>query len=149
MGLTKEQAERLQQRVDKLANKPSAILGSLKVRANGNTKARPTTMNKLEARYDRHLAFLMRSGRIAWYAFQPVRLQLATLTTLTMDFMVMFPDGRIEFHDTKAYYKKQKTVHIEDDAAVKMKVAAEKYFMFTFKVVWEADGSENWNERTY
>lgn len=87
-------------------------------------------MNATETRYATHLAELKLAGDVLWWRFEPVKLLLAPLTTLTPDFMVMLADGSLEMHDVKG----AKAIY-EDDAKVKMKVAAKDY-PFVFRVVF-------------
>lgn len=88
---------------------------------------RDGSMNRMESSYAAHLELLKRAGEIAWYAFEPWKLRLADRTFYSPDFGVMLPDGSIEVHEVKG--------HWEDDARVKVKVAAEQHWMFTFKAV--------------
>ena len=87
-------------------------------------------MNATETRYAAHLDELKLAGDVVWWRFEPVKLLLAPLTTLTPDFMLMLADGAIELHDVKG----AKAIY-EDDAKVKMKVAAKDY-PFVFRVVF-------------
>lgn len=87
-------------------------------------------MNKTEAAYDAHLEARQRAGEIAWRKFEGVKLRLADGCFLTMDFAVMLADGTLELHDVKG----AKAI-FEDDAKVKMKVAAATY-PFVFKVAF-------------
>ena len=76
-------------------------------------------MNKLEASYSLWLEARKRSGEIDWYDFEPVKFKLADKTFYTPDFLIMMADGYLEAHDVKGF--------VEDDAAVKIKCAAEKF----------------------
>lgn len=98
-------------------------------------------MNETEKRYARHLDELKLAGEVLWWRFEAMKFLLAPVTTLTPDFMVQLADGTIEYHDVKG----AKAIY-EDDAKVKMKVAAAS-FPFTFRVVYpvkKADGG-GWN----
>ena len=101
----------------------------------GRTRKR---MNGLESKYAAHLDHLLRSGKIAGYWFEAVNLRLADKCFYMPDFMVMMPDGAIEFHETKGYW--------HDDALVKIKVAAEhlpfKFVAFQYK-------NNQWIEREF
>jgi hypothetical protein len=93
-------------------------------------------MNKTEDRYAAHLAQLRMAGEIFWYGFEAVKLRLADSTFYTPDFAVMAKDGVLEMHEVKG--------HWQDDARVKIKVAAEKFpfRFFAFKASrlgWEAE----------
>jgi hypothetical protein len=58
-------------------------------------------------------------------------LQLAKLCGYSPDFMVLYPDGRIEFLDVKG------TGIIDDKSIVKIKCAAEKFYAFDFAMIIE------------
>ena len=91
-------------------------------------------MNKTEAAYAAHLELRRHVGEVIWFRFEAVKLRLADLTFYTPDFFVMLPDGTLEVHEVKGYW--------EDDARVKIKVAAEQ-FPFRFvavKAVAKKDG---------
>lgn len=92
-------------------------------------RRKPGEMNRTEAAYAKHLEVEHGAGRIAWWAFEGIKLRLADRSFLTMDFAVLSVDGGIlELHDTKG------SEHmISEDAKVKMAVAAEHY-PFIFKV---------------
>ncbi|MBA59656.1 MAG: hypothetical protein CMQ40_10875 [Gammaproteobacteria bacterium] len=84
-------------------------------------------MNKTEARYSLLLEEEKRAGRIQWFAFEAVKLRLADRTFYTPDFLVMLEDGTLEFHEVKGFW--------EEDARVKIKVAAETFPLFRFVAV--------------
>jgi hypothetical protein len=89
-------------------------------------------MNKTEAAYDRYLSALKLSGEILWHEFEAITLKLGFDTRLTVDFTVLMPDGTFEFHDTKGHEK-----IIEEDAKVKMRIAATKFpfpFFYVFPI---------------
>jgi hypothetical protein len=98
----------------------------------------PGQMNKTEARYAEQLEAWRLSGEITSWMFEPLKLRLAKRTYYSPDFLVVRPDGAMEFHEVKG--------HWEDDARVKVKVAAEKFPMFTFIAITHKRGE--WvNER--
>lgn len=78
---------------------------------------RDGSMNKTETAYAEHLAAELARGIIASWAFQPEKLRLADRTFYEPDFRVIALDGSVEWHEVKG--------HWEDDARVKIKVAAE------------------------
>jgi hypothetical protein len=94
-------------------------------------------MNKTEQAYAERLEVRRQTGDIAWYGFEGIKLRLADKTFYTPDFAVMLPDGGIEFHEVKGFMR--------DDAAVKIKVAAEQFWMFRFYVVRRTD--REWDVR--
>lgn len=108
---------------------PSGVSsGQARLRALGRLK--PGEMNKTEAAYALRLQALKNSGEILWFEFEAVKLKLADNTHLTMDFAVMLANGQLEMHDVKG-----SAAIFQDDAKVKMKVAAAK-FPFVFKAVY-------------
>lgn len=82
-------------------------------------RRQPGEMNKLEAAWASHLEGLKRADTIAWYEFDAIKLRLAAATFYTPDFFVMRQDGLLEVHEVKGFW--------EDDARVKIKIAADKY----------------------
>lgn len=98
--------------------------------ARGRPRHVAGVMNKLEAAYDEHLQLLQREGRVVWYRFESVKLKLAKNTHLTVDFFVMNAAGELEAHEVKGYW--------EEDARVKVKVAAEMY-PFRFLAIQRAN----------
>ena len=81
-------------------------------------------MNKLEAAYAERLDSFVKMGLISSFKYEAVKLRLADNTFYTPDFMVVGSDGTIAMHETKGYW--------EDDARVKIKVAAEMFPFFIF-----------------
>lgn len=76
-------------------------------------------MNNTEKAYSDHLELLRKAGEVLWVRFEGLKLRLADNTFYTPDFAVMAADGVIECHEVKG--------HWQDDARVKIKVAAEQY----------------------
>ncbi|MGE9659113.1 DUF1064 domain-containing protein, partial [Snodgrassella alvi] len=56
---------------------------------------------------------------VSWYRFEGVKLRLADNTFYTPDYCVMRSDGTMEMHEVKGFW--------QDDARVKIKVAADMY----------------------
>ena len=104
-----------------------AELRSLGVPMHLLPKPKAPRMNKLEAEWAMILEARKRAGEIVWYGFEAIKLRLADKTFYTPDFAVLALDGKIEIHETKGGF-------IRDDAAVKLKVAAE-HFPFRFYLV--------------
>jgi hypothetical protein len=88
-------------------------------------------MNGLEKRYAAHLDVLRHAGDVLWYRFEGMKLRLADRTFYTPDFAVIVAGGALEMHECKGF--------MEDDALVKIKVAATQY-PFTFRLVRKAKG---------
>ena len=89
-------------------------------------------MNKLEARYVREVLDIRKmAGEIVSWKYEAIKFRLAKATFYTPDFMVRFKD-HIEIHETKG--------HWEDDARVKIKIAAEMFREFLFVAVQHKKG---------
>ena len=99
-------------------------------------------MNKTEAAYAEHLASLRHAGKIQWFKFEGLKFRLADNTFYTPDFEVMAADGVIEIHEVKGFW--------EDDARVKIKVAADLY-PFRFKAFRKiaAKNGGGWAEEAF
>lgn len=89
--------------------------------------ARDGSLNATETKYAAYLEQQKRGGQIVWYAFEPHKLRLADRTFYTPDFAVLTSSGELEYHEVKGFW--------EDDARVKIKVAAETHWMFRFIAV--------------
>jgi hypothetical protein len=76
-------------------------------------------MNKTEAAYSAHLEARKQAGEVAWFKFEGIKFRLADNTFYSPDFAVMLADGRLQAHEVKG--------HWEEDARVKIKVAASIY----------------------
>jgi hypothetical protein len=98
-------------------------------KASGRATREAGKMNRLETRYAEHLEVRKMCGEIAKWRFEPWKLRLAPKTYYDPDFEVVMLDGKIELHETKG--------HWEDDARVKIKVAATMFPEFAFVgVTW-------------
>jgi hypothetical protein len=101
----------------------------------GRARHEPGRMNGLEKKYAAHLELRRATGEIRDWKFEPLKLKLAPATFYQPDFGVQLPDGRIELHETKG--------HWEDDARVKVKVAAALFGWFRFVGVrWDKDAKD-------
>jgi hypothetical protein len=102
----------------------------------------PGEMNKTEKSYAEQLEALRTAGVVAWWGFEKVKLRLAPKTHLTMDFVVVLASGAIEAVDVKG--RKGDRYWAEEDAKVKLKVAATMFPWLRFYVAWPAQGG-GWN----
>ncbi len=101
----------------------------------GRAGRTPGEMNKLERQYAALLEARRVTGEIKSWKYEPFKLRLAKSTFFDIDFSLIFHDGHIELHEVKG--------HWEDDARVKIKVAAEIFPEFKFfGVRW--NGREGW-----
>lgn len=74
-----------------------------------------------------------RAGEIVSYRFEAIKLRLADRTTYTPDFAVVLLDRRVAFVEVKGGF-------VREDAAVKLKIAAELYPEFTFTLAQWSKG---------
>lgn len=95
-------------------------------------------MNKTEQAYADFLELRKRAGEILWWKFEGIKLRLADKTFLTPDFAIMNADCSIQLDDIKGGW-------VQEDANVKMKIAAEIY-PFRFFVVKKTKQSWIWTE---
>lgn len=110
-------------------------------------------MNKTEAAYDAYLGLLLKAGEVDGYKFEGIKLKLADNTFFTPDFLVMAKDGVLEIHDTKGTTKKLRASGekgeapwIEEDAKIKLKLAAE---LFPFRVFAVFKTKEGWHKMEF
>jgi len=97
------------------------------------------SMNKQESAYRLHLDAKKAAGEIIDFGFETFKIRLADNTFYTPDFVVFAPDG-LEFHEVKGVWSGQKKPHFEDDARVKIKVAAEQNPLCRFVAVYRLNG---------
>jgi len=102
-------------------------------------KARPRGhMNTWEQQYAEQLKLRERAGEIEWYAYEAIKFRLANNTFYTPDFLVMLANGDMEVHEVKGFW--------EDDARVKIKVAASIY---PFRFIAISKGKEGWSVENF
>lgn len=89
------------------------------------------SMNKTEVAYEQVLLGEKMNGKVRDFRFEAVKLKLADKTFYTPDFYVV-TNERIEFHEVKGFW--------EDDARVKIKVAAQMFPEFLFVAVKKVKG---------
>lgn len=111
------------------------------IRARAYPPRQPGRMNKTEAAYAEHLELRRLAGEIISWRFEEIGLRLANGCFYYPDFEVILPDGGIEIHDVKGRRRKKhggvvvEKIHVEDDALVKLKVAAAMFSEFRFFAV--------------
>jgi hypothetical protein len=89
-------------------------------------------MNETEKRYGLILEQRKLLGEIQEYYYEGLKFRLADKTFYTPDFIVVKGD-QIECHEIKGYW--------EDDARVKIKVAAVMYWQFLFMAITYKKGA--------
>lgn len=100
----------------------------------GFGRPRPGVMNKLESSYALELECKKQNKEIKSYWYEAIKLRLADKTFFTVDFFLLMADNSLEAHECKGF--------MMDDAAVKLKCAAEK-FPFKFVLV-KLDKFKGW-----
>jgi len=95
-------------------------------------------MNGLEKLYQEYLFFRRAAGEILWYKYEGIKLRLADKTFYNPDFVVMTHEGFLEIHEVKGFW--------EDDARVKIKVAAQ---MFPFRFLGITKTKDGWKEEEF
>jgi hypothetical protein len=93
-------------------------------------------MNGMEKRYAAYLETRRLVGEILMWKFEAIKLKLARATFYNPDFLVMKPDFRLELHETKG--------HMEDDAAIKTKLATEMFPEFRIVIVKQVGKPKRW-----
>jgi hypothetical protein len=97
-------------------------------------------MNKAEGAYAQRLERRKLAGEIASFRYEPIKLRLAKATYYTPDFMVVLPGGEIELIDVKHMRKDAGgtyRIFREDDASIKLKVAAQLFPEFmVYMIAW-------------
>lgn len=126
LNWTEEDVKRHNERV-KSGAKSAPKQSTSKERLHALGRKKKGEMNATEQKFANYLRTLEITGEVLWWKHEGIKLQLADRTTLTVDFNVMHADGLLVMVDVKG----AKAI-IEEDAKVKLKVAAEAY-PFVFK----------------
>lgn len=137
LRMSPERYAELQGRTASPAKPASQAMPPAKV--HGRRQQSQDAMNKTEEAYSRHLELRRMAGEVADWKFHALKLRLAKATFFDTDFFVTLPTGEIEIHEVKG--------HMEDDAAVKFKVAAEM-FPFLFLIVKKSGQGWSLKEHT-
>ena len=91
------------------------------------------TMNKWEQAYANHLESKKLRGEIIMYQYEALKFRLANYKTFyTPDFIVQNSELHLEVHEVKG--------HWEDDARVKIKVAASLFPYMIFYAITKKNG---------
>ena len=114
-------------------------------RAIARPRREPGKMNKTERSYSLTLKARVQAGEVAYWGFEAVKLRLADRTFYTPDFMVLLPDGLIEFHEVKGSWN---APH-QEDARVKIKVAAETHQYALFVAVTPIKKGGGWTREEF
>lgn len=129
LRMSPEEYEALKSLQIKRSAAPRAV-----AKAHGRRQQAQDRMNSTEEAYSRVLELRKATGEVADWKFHALKLRLAKATFYDTDFMVTLPTGEIEIHEVKG--------HMEDDAAVKFKVAQE---MFPFRFLLVKKNGTGWS----
>ena len=120
--------------------------------ARGRVRPRPVPgqLNNTEAAYAEHLAWQKSMGAIEQYFHHDIKFKLAPGCWYETDFIVQDLQGFFEIHEVKGTTAKRNKHKqkiddkplIEDDAHVKVKVAARLYDLFPHFLVYRASSGE-------
>lgn len=111
--------------------------------------------NGIEAEYAEILKFRTLAGEVAYWGYERLKFRLADNTWYIPDFdVITLPNYTLEIHEVKAQWKekdpvtKQYTgrakIHYEDDARVKIKVAASLYPYLTWIAASKNPFTKGW-----
>ena len=105
------------------------------VRGSGN-------MNRTEAAYAKTLEGEKHLGFIIGYWFEAINFRLGAKCYYRPDFLVQMADGTLQIHEVKGFW--------QDDALVKIKVAAEQYpFIFVAVSKVKPKDGGGWSKRMF
>ena len=91
-------------------------------------------MNKTEEMWAWVLTAEKQKGRITWFDFEPITFRLTskvpgqTRVSYTPDFLIGLPDGSVRVDEIKGAY-------IREDADLKFKMAADRFPLFSWRMV--------------
>ena len=94
--------------------------------------ARPAYKSTLEADYALALEAERRAGLVVWYAYEPLRLRLASGAWFTPDWLVQRAGGELAIDETKGWMR--------EAARVRLLVAVERYPFFRWRKVTRERG---------
>lgn len=115
-----------QELADHMAKKGTVIpLTNPKPNSRGGHK--PGKMNKSETAFAGHLDIRKLGGEVVDWKFESIKLKLADNTYFIPDFNVEMANGDLVMCEVKRLWKGKRSPHWEDDARVKIKVAAETF----------------------
>jgi hypothetical protein len=103
----------------------------------------PGQMNQTEAAYAESLQALKLTGEILDWKFEAVTFKIAKDTRYTPDFMVMYADCTVELVDCKGGGP------INPTSLVKVKCAAEMFWMFNFVIEKRLPKKAGWKRTEY
>lgn len=95
-------------------------------------------MNRTEQAYANHLELEKIQGRVSWFKFEGIKFRLADATFYSPDFAVLLSNGELEIHEVKGFW--------QDDARVKIKIAAELYPMRFIAVQYK---NKQWSREVF
>lgn len=100
----------------------------------------PKGMNRTEQAYAQYLEGLYLSREILWWGFEAIKVRIGHNSWFSPDFLIMYPDHRLECHDTKSARGGAK-YFAEDDAIAKARAMGKTFPIPVFFVWKQKDGS--------
>jgi hypothetical protein len=138
--ITPEQAEAIRRQLAAGVDPASIVVTRTKP---GRSAGEP---NKGEAAFGQHLEFEKQQGRILWYWFEQIKLKIGKKCWLTIDYVVVRADFRVELIDVKG--RKGDGYYCREDAKVKLRAIADKFPVFKVAVVWPRKGG-GWSREDF
>jgi len=118
--------------VSQKSSKMRSKKATVRLPKSGATYGTERMRSKLEVEYAAYLDSLVYAGDVLAWRYEPMSLRLADRTTYTPDFLLILPDGTLELHETKGFWREK--------AWIKYKIAAEQYPWFVFACVMKSKG---------
>ncbi len=146
-----EISRRMQDNALRVGTRPPVV--RLGQRVTVPREVRPTgrlpkpAMNPTETAYSQYLDLQQKAGEIAYHKFEAITIKLGPDCRLTPDFLVMYPDGHLESHDTKGTTKIKlgkkaggTKFYAKEDALVKARVVAGNFVIPIYFLHKEKNG---------
>jgi hypothetical protein len=106
-------------------------------------------MNGEEQAFALELAERQQRGDVLWWRYEPAKLRLAKATTYTPDFMVIDAFGLVTMYEVKAWWASAQRVGWQEDARVKIKIAASAHPWARFVAVWRKGRGCPWEQEEF
>lgn len=88
------------------------------IRITAKGKLKSPYKNSTEADYAQLLELRRRAGELVWWAYEGIKFRLADGAWYTVDFVVMLPDGTIQCHEVKGFWREAAKVRIRVASSV-------------------------------
>jgi hypothetical protein len=115
------------------AKHPAPLAKTLAQALQHGRRIREKKMNKTERAFSELLEKAKKSGEILKWHFEEITLKIAPNTRYTPDFVAVLPSGNWHVFEIKG--------HLEDDASVKFKSAAQRFPEISFQMLRRKKGA--------